>query len=216
MDSRNRRTTKSLAGIASAIALAAAPGTFAADAAPAADGHSKLLLTLSHPAKGHGQLTVTSPSYADGGAIPWENTQYRGNVFPGVNWTAGPAGTQSYVVVMQGMNPKGTATSVHFTLFNIPPGVTRLNPGLSSPPNGALYGVNVHGFNQPYSGPHAHTPAIQTYFLEVLALDTELKSDPKLSFAALEAGIHGHVLASGAVSGTTFRDPTAPPDPPRQ
>ena len=41
------------------------------------------------------------PAFGDGGDIPFENTQYRGNNFPGLAWTAGPAETKSYVIIMQ-------------------------------------------------------------------------------------------------------------------
>lgn len=47
--------------------------------------------------KGGDKLTVTTPAWQNGGDIPYENTQYRGNVFPGLAWTPGPSGTRSYV-----------------------------------------------------------------------------------------------------------------------
>jgi len=53
------------------------------------------------PREGGATLRVTTPAFKAGGDIPFENTQYRGNVFPGLSWTAGPAGTKSYVVIMQ-------------------------------------------------------------------------------------------------------------------
>jgi hypothetical protein len=33
--------------------------------------------------------------------IPIENTQYKDNVFPGLAWSAGPAATQSYVIILE-------------------------------------------------------------------------------------------------------------------
>ena len=46
------------------------------------------------PPRNGAHLTVTTPAFADGGDMPFENTQYRGNNFPGLAWTAGPAGHQ--------------------------------------------------------------------------------------------------------------------------
>ena len=65
---------------------------FAQQPPPAATevGIAQLALT-DVPAKSTTKLTVTSPAFSPGGDIPFENTQYRGNVFPGLAWTAGPA-----------------------------------------------------------------------------------------------------------------------------
>jgi para-nitrobenzyl esterase len=172
-------------------------------------GHAEKLVVVSHPAKDSSKLTVTSPAFKDGADIPFENTQYRGNIFPGLNWSMGPKGTRSYAVIMQGEALKGTGTSIHLTLFNVPANVTKLDPGLSTPPSGALYGVNVHGVNQPYSGPHTHTLAKQRYHFQVLALDTVVAADPSLSLEALQAAMKGHVLASGDIMGLASQDPEA-------
>jgi len=171
------------------------------------DGHAKTLVILAHPAANNIKLSVTTPAYQNGADMPYENTQYRGNIFPGLNWSAGPKGTKSYVLVMQGVLPKGDMTSIHFTLFNVPANVTGLPAGLTMPPEGSTYGVNVHGANQAYSGPHTHTPAKQAYHLQVLALDTVIDSSAKSNFPALEAAMDGHVLASGEVVGMSAKDP---------
>src|SRR5580700_9332968 len=84
----------SLAVLSAALAgLAATPPT---------PGHAEKYVITAIPAKLAAKLTVTSPAYKDGADIPFENTQYRGNIFPGVTWSKGPKGTQSYAVVMQG------------------------------------------------------------------------------------------------------------------
>jgi phosphatidylethanolamine-binding protein (PEBP) family uncharacterized protein/uncharacterized protein GlcG (DUF336 family) len=172
-------------------------------------GHTDgLLLDQLRPRHG-GSLTVTSQAFNDGADIPFENTQYRGNVFPGLRWTPGPSATRSYVVVMQGESLKGSLTSIHLTLYNIPAALTELEAGMTAPPPGASYGPNVHGLNQAYAGPHSHTPARQRYHLQVFALDARLQAAPDLSFEALEAVMRGHVLASGELVGWAARDPRA-------
>ena len=40
------------------------------------------LVYATHPAKGGAKLSVSSPAFQAGSDIPFENTQYRGNVFP--------------------------------------------------------------------------------------------------------------------------------------
>jgi len=70
----------------------------AAQNAPApagAEPGGALLARVVLPAKGDAKLTVSTPAWRAGGDIPFENTQYKGNVFPGLEWSAGPAGTHS-------------------------------------------------------------------------------------------------------------------------
>ena len=204
-------------GIAPCLALAVlSAGAALAQEMPTSIGHARQLAVVAAKPVSGAKLTVTSPAFKAGEDLPWENTQYRGNVFPGLTWSKGPAGTRSYVVVTQGM--LGTAsqgTSIHFTLFNIPANVTALARGLTAPPAGAIYGPNVHGENSAYSGPHTHGPEKHDYHYQVLALDTVLPANPKITYEAMEAGMVGHVLASGDVVARSYRDPQAPPDPPR-
>src|ERR1700712_4808065 len=98
---------KSLYAAAAILALAAIPAFAqtpaaqapAAPAMPAAPSRPNALVEF--PAKGSAKLTVTTPAWTDGGDIPFENTQYRSNTFPGLAWTAGPSGTKSYAIIMQ-------------------------------------------------------------------------------------------------------------------
>ena len=82
--------------VSALIVMAALPAFAQPAAAPARPN-----ALVEFPAKGGAKLTVTTPAWQDGGDIPYENTQYRGNVFPGLAWTRGPGGTKSYVVIMR-------------------------------------------------------------------------------------------------------------------
>ena len=44
---------------------------------------------------GKAKLTVSTPAFKAGEQIPFENTQYRTNTFPGITWTKGPAGDEA-------------------------------------------------------------------------------------------------------------------------
>lgn len=167
------------------------------------------------PAKGGVQLTVTTPAFKPGEDIPFENTLYRGNVFPGLNWTPGPAGTRAYAVIMQDIDVKrATGPLVHWTLYNIPGRFTKLDPALDAPPTAASYGPNVKGAAQPYEGPRTPQGARHRYTFQVFALDAVLP-DPGNSFEALVTSMKGHVLASGQVTGVGVFDPTAKASAPR-
>ena len=160
----------------------------------------RALITV--PAKGGATLTVTSPAFQAGADIPFENTQYKGNVFPGLSWTAGPSGTKSYAVIMQDTDGmRAGAPILHWTMANIPSTVTKLDPAMAAPPAGAQYGPNARGANQPYMGPRTPPGPKHRYHLQVFALDTTLPADATATYAAMTAAMKDHVLASGEVVG---------------
>jgi para-nitrobenzyl esterase len=154
------------------------------------------------PAKGGATLTVTTPAFKAGGDIPFENTQYKGNVFPGLSWTAGPAGTKSYAIIMQdGDAMRNGAPILHWTMVNIPASVTKLDAGMTSPPAGSEYGPNIRGASQPYTGPRTPPGPKHRYHLQVFALGTAIALSSKATYADLTDAMKGQVLASGEVIG---------------
>jgi para-nitrobenzyl esterase len=187
--------------VAASIAVAdtpTAPVGLAIDVFPAKSGNNKLI--------------VTTPAFHDLGDIPFENTQYRGNLFPGLKWTHGPYGTRSFVVIMQDAdaNFRG-GPLLHWSMYAIPGGVSHLDAGLKSPPPGASFGPNVAGPNRPYAGPHTPPGPKHHYHFAVFALESDITVDPTLTYNALAADMTGHVLASGEVIGLGRADPDALP-----
>jgi para-nitrobenzyl esterase len=205
-------TTAFLAGGAALMSGVVAYAQPAAEA-PRPPGKTAVEL-LPAPVK----LTVTTPAFQNGADIPYENTQYRGNVFPGLKWTAGPRGTQSYAIIMQDStyNRNGAAL-VHWSMFNLPGSTTSLPAGMApdAKPAGSSYGVNYKGPAQPYTGPRTPPGRRNNSHFAVFALDTRLPDNAGESYETLTKAMEGHVLASGEIVGIGQRDPTAPPDPPR-
>jgi para-nitrobenzyl esterase len=197
--------------------LAAAVVTLAA-ASVVAQQATRPNALVEFPAKGNVRLTVTTPAWRDGGDIPYENTQYRTNTFPGLMWTAGPSGTKSYVVIMQdtGGAMRG-APILHWTLYNIPANVTKLDAGMAATgnPPGSSYGPNFRGSNQPFLGPRTPPGPKHPYHLQVFALDTTIPADPNITYDGLTGAMKNHILASGEVVGMGSVDPNAPPPAPR-
>lgn len=196
---------RSLAAAALLI-LASAPPAAAQDPAPQA-------VIASIPAKA--RLTVTSPAFKTDADMPFENTQYRGNIFPGLAWTAGPKGTKAYAVIMQDTDRPipGGKPLTHWSLINVPAQVRKLDAAMTAPPAGSTYGPNFKGANQAYLGPHTPPGPKHHYHFQVFALDAPL-ADPGASVDALTASLQGHVLASGEVVPLAQVDPNAPPRPP--
>ena len=174
---------------------------------------------VEFPAKDGAKLTVTTPAWKDGGDIPYENTQYRGNAFPGLAWTRGPSGTSSYVVIMQdtGAIVRG-APILHWTLYNIPASVTKLDAAMPATgnPSGSSYGPNIRAAAQPYMGPRTPRGPKHPYHLQVFALDTTIPAKADITYDELTGAMKDHILASGEVVGMGSVDPNAPPPAPKQ
>jgi para-nitrobenzyl esterase len=196
-----RRTLLAMAAIV--LVLPAACGGQTPPAATEVSANTRALVTL--PAKNGATLSVTTPAFTDGGDIPFENTQYKGNVFPGLSWTPGPAGTKSYAIIMQdtdGMMRNSNGLPIlHWTMGNIPATITKLDAGMTKEPESAVFGPNARGANQPYLGPRTPPGPKHRYHLQVFALDAALPADAFVSYQALIGAMNGHVLASGEVVG---------------
>jgi para-nitrobenzyl esterase len=206
-----RITLVATATIALATAAMAQP-----PAAPASPPRPNALVEF--PAKGGAKLQVRTPAWSDGGDIPYENTQYRTNTFPGLTWSAGPAGTKSYTVIMQDTDGVARGAPIlHWTLYNISASTTSLPAGMPATgnPPGSSYGPNYRGTSQPYLGPRTPAGPKHHYHLQVFALDNSLTADPAITYDALVRQMNGHVLASGEVVGLGQVDPNAPPPAPR-
>jgi len=187
-----------------AALLLIAPAAFAQGPPAATEVAGDLRALITVPAKGGAKLTVTSPAFKDGADIPFENTQYKGNVFPGLAWTAGPATTKSYAVIMQdtdGVMRNGGGAILHWTMANVPAMILKLDAAMSAPPAGAAYGPNFRGTGNPYAGPRTPAGPKHRYHFQVFALDITLPEEAFATYASLTAAMKDHVLASGEVVG---------------
>lgn len=212
------KTFASVAAMAAVFALAA-PALAQSPPPPAVEPGAELAAIVTLPAKGGGKLNVTTPGWRHGEDIAFKYTQYQGNTFPGLEWTAGPAGTQSYAVIMQDTDLVMRGSPIlHWSMVNVPASVTKLEAGMAADakPASAIYGPNYQGANKPYLGPRTPPGPKHRYRIQVFALDTMLPADfaPK-TYAELTEPLKGHVLASGEVVGLGQADPAAPPPAPR-
>lgn len=190
------------------LCIPATPTLRAQQAPPAIEVGASQLALASIPASAGATITVTSPAFANGADIPFANTRYRGNVFPGLAWSVGPSGTKSYVVIMQdGDALVNGAPILHWTMFDIPASATKLDAAMSAPPPGAHYGPNVRGPSQPYAGPHTPAGPKHRYHMQLFALDETIPADGAPDYVSLAAAMKGHVLASGDVVGLGQIDP---------
>jgi Raf kinase inhibitor-like YbhB/YbcL family protein len=161
-------------------------------------------------AKSSAPLEVTSTAFKANGTIPLRYTSYDESVSPALTWSAGPAGTKSYALMLEdatfGTDRKG---NLHWMVFNLPAGTTSLAEGASMPAGAVAACCVPHDSKDGkahYVGPHAPSAAAFRYGYQVFALDTVLNLDAKASRESLWAAMEGHVLAKGALMGS-FQGP---------
>jgi Raf kinase inhibitor-like YbhB/YbcL family protein len=158
-----------------------------------------------------GTVTVSSPAFAEGSPIPVIYSEYEQGVSFPLTWTAGPAGTMSYAIVMEDPDAMKPKPFVHWVAWNIPATTTSLREGLQEQdllqdPAGLRQGVNSRG-SIGYLGPRppAGDPP-HVYHVQVFALDRLL--DMPFSGADRDQvlmSVNGHVLGRGELTGTFAR-----------
>jgi len=150
-------------------------------------------------------LTLTSKSFTSQASIPAKHTCEGGDVSPALAWSGAPAGTKSFVVIVDdpdAPDPKAPQTTwVHWVLYNLPAATTELPEGASkSLPPGTAEGKNDWK-KTGYGGP---CPPVgrHRYFHKVYALDTVLPDLRQPTKAHLEKAMEGHVLGKAELVGT--------------
>ncbi len=109
------------------------------------------------------------------GDIPFANTQYQTNTFPGLEWTAGPAGTQTYAVIMQDLDG-GAARPIflHWTAFNIT--ATKLDAGMTAAAGATTARACAAPTRRTWDRELRAGPK-HRYHFQVFALDTTLPAE---------------------------------------
>jgi Raf kinase inhibitor-like YbhB/YbcL family protein len=183
-----------IAGVAASALCAMAAGALAADGG----GPPTLAKTLA-PARGGGKLTVRSSVLVPGGEIPERYTQNGENMSPSIEWTKGPSGTRSYVLLAEDAGVDRSEPIVHWVMYDINPAMTRIPQAMPAEPtvDAGNQGKNVRG-QSGYIGPKPPAGQTHPYHFQVFALNARLNLDPaKADRDAVVAAMKGKVLASG-------------------
>ncbi len=144
-------------------------------------------------------MSLTSPAFNEGEAIPLEYSCDGENISPDLDWFGLPDETVSLtLIVVDPDAPVGTWD--HWVLFNIPADIQGLQKG--------ILGAGVDGNNSwdrpGYGGPCPPT-GTHRYFFKLYALDINLDLPAGSYKAALEEAMVGHILADVALMGTYTR-----------
>jgi Raf kinase inhibitor-like YbhB/YbcL family protein len=149
-------------------------------------------------------LAITSTAFVDGGAIPARFTCEGTDVSPALSWTGAPAGTKSFVLIVDdpdAPDPKAPKmTWVHWVLYNLPPTCDGLPEAVSELPAGTLEGTNDWK-RTGYGGP---CPPIgrHRYYHKLYALGATLPDLRRPTKVQVEDAMKGHVLAQAQLMGT--------------
>ena len=164
------------------------------------------LLTASEAAM---TLTLRSPAFAAGGAIPAKYTCDGANLSPPLEWSGAPDGTRSFALIIDdpdAPDPKAPKTTwVHWVLYDIPATVSSLPEAVapSHLPAGTRAGT-TSAKGTTFGGP---CPPVgrHRYFHKLYALDTVLGDLHQPTAGKLEAAIREHTLARAEMIGTYQR-----------
>jgi Raf kinase inhibitor-like YbhB/YbcL family protein len=146
-------------------------------------------------------FTLTSPVFAEGGAIPREHTCDGRDASPPLSWVGAPANAVSLALVMDDPDAGGF---VHWVLFNLAASATGSLPaGYSASPDAAPQGRNDFG-RTGYGGP-CPPSGTHRYAFRLLALDAMLQLAGTPSAAQVLAAASGRVLAEATLTGNYRR-----------
>jgi len=147
-------------------------------------------------------MTLSAPDIHPGKPMPQTYAATGKDISPKLNWSAGPPGTKSFVLLMEDPDGGGTTPIVHWLAYNIPPEIHALthamrNIGDPASPLGLLQGWNDHG-SVGYSGPRPPVGApAQHYVFQIFALDSVLRLKKDAYRDQVLKAMRGHVLAKG-------------------
>ena len=148
----------------------------------------------------HTSIPVASSSFANNDRIPEKFTCNGAGLSPDIQLPSPPAGTKSYLLVMDDPDARGF---VHWLLYNIPADVRDIPVGASSRkalPAGAAEGENSASYTG-YFGPCPPGSSPHHYVFRLYALDTDFKLPAGRTRKQLADTVKGHILAEGSTTG---------------
>src|SRR5437868_5812852 len=98
----------------------------------------------------------------------------------------------SIVATLGWLGAMFTPPMLHWTMFDIPVTVPKLDAGMTAPPVGAQNGPNMRGPNQPYAGPRTPPGPKHRYHIQVFALDTSIPKDAAATYEGLTGAMKDH------------------------
>jgi Raf kinase inhibitor-like YbhB/YbcL family protein len=184
MSTKASQNRKSFGGGSRPVAWGVAAGILLAAAA----------LTGCHDGLARGQtMNLTSTSFQGGSRIPAKYTCNGAGISPQLVWSAPPAGTASYALIVTDPDAPGR-TFVHWVRYDLPAETRALPEGLPRQlADGSRQGRNDFG-DLGYGGPCPPPGSPHHYVFTLYALDAKLNLPVGATRAQVEAAMQGHIL----------------------
>lgn len=150
-------------------------------------------------------FTITSPDFADGGALPF-STEFNAfgchgqNIAPTLNWTNVPKGTQSFALEVTDYDAPLAGGWHHWIEYNIPASVTTLDGTSPYDPGTNSYGTL--GYGGPCPPPDGQ---VHHYIFTLYALTVPHIPGQALDYGHLIAEVNGNVAGATVIVGTFAR-----------
>ena len=150
-------------------------------------------------------MTLSSPAFRDGEAIPRKFTSEGEDVSPALNWKNVPEGTRSFALICHDPDApllaQGSYGFVHWVLYNIPGSATGLDEASDD------YTCGVNNFDEEaYGGPKPpEGHGVHRYYFWLFALDDDTHRDFGLTLRELLESIEPHVIGMNRLVGTFER-----------
>lgn len=194
------------------LAAAAAPALARAEPPAIASDRPE-----TQPRAGSVAMALTAPAFRPDAPIPQTYAFDGKNISPALAWSAAPAGSKGFVLIVQDPDSENPRPATHWLAYDIPANVKSLNRGVRNidaptTPLGMLQGWNYHG-SVGYTGPR---PPIgdppHHYHFQIFALDRRLGLKPGAKLDDVLRAMRGHVIARGELVGT-YAIPAPKPEP---
>lgn len=157
-------------------------------------------------------FSMQSSAFTQGQAIPTKYTCNGDNVSPPLSWSWAPAGTKSFVLIIDDPDAIPVAGFIwdHWIVYDIPSSISSLAEdagkiGDANLPAGAKHGKNSSD-RLCYDGP-CPPPGTHRYYFKLYALDIETINPTNTKKEGIDAGMRGHILGETVLMGTYMISP---------
>lgn len=152
-------------------------------------------------------MKLMSSAFENGGVLPIKYTCDGENVNPPLQWDNPPAGTKSFVLIME--DPDAPATKpnpwVHWIVFNIPLFINKIDEHLALDSlKGAKQGLTNSGKNEFHGA--CPPDKMHRYYFILYALDSMINLPEAASKNEIMRAIEGHVLEKAELMATYERN----------
>jgi len=152
---------------------------------------------------GNGEMTITSPAFGDGEAIPERFSYPKDDKSPALEFGCVPAEAKELALILDDPDADGY---VHWVVYGIPPTAEGLPEAVPTGPNvanpaGAKQGENTMA-SPSYMGPSPPAGETHRYHFTLYALDTKLDLTGRVKGETLIEAMKGHVIAKAVLVGT--------------